>query len=85
MLLKNTSEVRMARSGVANHDDKLFAPIPNNRDIHDSDDSGHGIGGKSNKEDENIENKLKLLEPRGSDKIELFDYLTNTMSLEIVN
>ena len=27
---------------------------------------------------------MKQLEPKGQDKIELFDYLTNTMSLEIL-
>jgi len=60
--------------------------VPRNRDNNDSDDSGgHGGPGKTNRDDQNDENKLKLLEPRGSDKIELFDYLTNTMSLEILN
>ena len=44
-------------------------------------DSVHGQGKNRNEQDEDAQ--IKQLMPKGQDKIELFDYLTNTMSLEI--
>ena len=51
-------------------------------DMNESDmDSVHGKD--KNRDEHNDDFNLNQLKPRGQDKIELFDYLTNTMSLEI--
>ena len=56
----------------------MFSQNYNRDDGYSDGDSAQNVP-----KSEQLDERIKQLAPKGQDKIELFDYLTNTMSLDI--